>query len=463
MALSPRRMLQHCGPWRLQIPFATLAAAVALPFAMSLATATSRAADPADHARTLWLEATLDPPTPYTQAQAIYTLRLYQAVSTRELQFHGPVAALADIRPIDGERISELTRNGQRYRVTERRYAIFPFASGDIALANAHVTAQVNRPGADTLQRIDAPATPFAALPIPAPAGTAGWIPARTLTLSEHWSPAPSAARSGQALRRTLRIEAKGVDAAQLPLLDASGTGYSAHPQAPRLDNRSEDGWTIGTREQTWLIVPTHPGQLTLPALQLPWWNVLTRQPQTASLPALTLDVGDGAVHTPPPAAPPSTSSATQQTGADTLTTLPVKSPDDNARLLLVTLATFAAVGLVALSLQLRRWLHTTAPLRRLRAACRQHDAQAARDALAALARLHGIPPPHSLPAIARELGEAPLAQALITLDRHLYGQPGPAWDGTTLLAALRSRHSWPARTRTRASCQDHRPPYAAP
>lgn len=383
----------------------------------------------------LWLEAAFEPDSRYVQSQGVYTLRLYQAISVRDLQFHAPAAPLADVRPIGADRITEATRDGHRYRVTERRYAVFPVASGELTLSGAHVTGLAALPGPTQALRIAAPSTPFAVLPIPPAAGTAAWLPARTLTLSESWTPDPSEARPGEALRRTIRIEAHGLTAAQLPALEPGAAGYSAHPEAPRLSNRFDDAWNVGTREQTWLIVPTRPGPLTLPALQLQWWDVLAHQPRTASLPARILTVAAAATNATP---------SIEATGSSTLSaTTPPPVPDappahtpgiDKATTTAALSALALAAAVAALGYFLRERRRCTAALRQLKTACRHKDPHAARDALLRWSdQRWPANPPRSLGELVRRMADPALQTAVAELERHLYGRDAGTWDGHAL------------------------------
>lgn len=407
---------------------------------IAIAEAQTNTASPAQARNTpkLWLEAAFEPDSPYVQSQGVYTLRLYQAISVRDLQFHAPAASLADVRPIGADRITEATRDGHRYRVTERRYAVFPVASGELTLSGAHVSGLAALPGPTQALRIAAPSTPFAVLPIPPAAGTAAWLPARALTLTETWAPDPSEARIGEALRRTIRIEARGLTAAQLPALAPGAAGYSAHPEAPRLGNRFDDAWNVGTREQTWLIVPTRPGPLTLPTLQLQWWDVLAHRPRTASLPARVLTVVAAATDAAPPIEPTGSSTLSATTpppAADAPPAPPSRAPGIDTATTTAALSALALTAAVAaLGYFLRERRRRTAPLRQLKTACRHNDPHAARDALLRWsAERWPANPPRSLGDLVRRMADPAFHTAVAELERHLYGRDAGTWDGQAL------------------------------
>lgn len=399
------------------------------------------AADQAARNARLWVEAEIEPVAPYVQAQALYTLRLYQAVGVQDVEFHAPRAQLADIRPIDDPQVGEVTRDGRRFRVTARRYAVFPFASGPLALSDGHVTGTVTVPGASPpateALRLDPPATTLDVLAIPPDAGHGAWLPARRLSISETWSPDPAVARVGQTLRRTIRIEAEGLDAAQLPVLAPGGEGFAAHPEVPRLDNYAADNWNVAIREQSWLIVPLRAGSLALPALQLPWWDVGAHRARSAMLPErqFTITSAQPPSDASTPVVPPPLDAAAPAGPSEPAAAITRARTTLHSLIALLPIA--AALGAaVWLGFRLRR---RTAAWRGLREACRRGDPRAAQRALLQWAASRW---PDSHP---RSVGEvagrlpAPAADALGELDRRIYGPDRGPWDGTALLAGILS------------------------
>ncbi|BAL22711.1 BatD family protein [Azoarcus sp. KH32C] len=448
------RLRDAARPHWTALAMARLACAIALILAVGRAMASDGAnAD-------LWIEAQLEPDTVYVQAQAIYTLRLYQAVSTRELAFHAPRSAFAEIRASAGEKVDEVTRAGRRYRVTERRYLILPFASGPLPLTDGHVSIQANSTGKSAERRIDAPPLTLAVRAIPFDRRGEDWLPARTLTLTESWQPAGLPLKPGQALRRTIRIEARGLSAAQLPALQPDAEGFSVHPEPPRLEEREDEGGIIGTREQTWLMVPRQSGDLTIPALRLAWWDTLNNAARHADLPARTImamtspataaspaiDVSAQAISSAPPVSPPLAPSAA-----------PVNAPASGPALI----TTFAGLALLAMAAALI-WLRRNTPYFHFRRACRNNDPLAARAALLQW-RGKGLPPaPASLLAIAQHLGGQATRTELGALDRQLYGPACTPWNGQRLLAALHAEHPGLRRTLSRMSHSSRRTPRLA-
>ena len=391
--------------------------------------------DSARSAPALWVEAELQPDTLHVQAQARYTLRLYQAVSVRELAVHAPESALAEIRP-SGENIHDVTRNGQRYRVTERHFAVFPFASGTLQLTGGHVSLRTDGVSSPE-RRIDAPPLTRNVSPVPAGQRADEWLPARAVTLTESWHPDAPQLRPGQALRRTIRIEAKGVAAAQIPPLHPGTDGFSVHPEPPRLEEREEDGWITGIREQSWRLVPRQGGDITLPILRLSWWDSVAGLPRQTTLPARPIAVM---------ASPDARDMATDERVAPATALAPAQqrapaAPAADSSATTPGAALLAAIALLAAGAAFTRRYRDTKTLRHIRRACHDNDPVAARATLLQWSREIGVPGPASLLALARHLGGAATCDQLAALDRHLYGEHRHPWSGQQLVTALRSEH----------------------
>lgn len=380
----------------------------------------------------LWLEHDIAPERPYVQQQIRYTLRLYQAVGLDNVRFVPPSAKYAEIHQLADTGPHEVDIGGRRYRVTERHYALFPFTSGELAIESGKVLAK--RPGATDAAElaIEAPSITLNVQP----ASTQPWLPAAELRLTESWSQKSASPRIGEALQRTIRIEADGLQAAQLPPIALSGTGFTAHALPPALEDRLEPAGIWSSREQTWLIVPTEPGALTIPPIAMEWFDIGKGANRRSTLPAYTLNVAPAAGKALDTSAPNADepAPASDQPGTST----PDAQAPRPAPAASTTLALLLAIGLVSATVMLHR-LRRKTPLYRLRAACRRNDSRAAYLAALAWTRHTGRPTPMTLLSFARHLDDSDLAQALSALDRARFGASSDPWEGQALLVALRN------------------------
>lgn len=344
------------------------------------------------------LETEMLPPRVMVQTEAIYRLRFYQGVAIRDLDIEPPSLPLAKVRPSGTQRIFETQREGRRYRVHERHYAIFPYASGDLKITGARVNGELPSasPGEKKRYlRLQGDTLTLAVQPLPA----GHFLAAHALTLSEQWKiPDPASYHPARWLRRQIRIEARGIDATQIPELKLDIPGYAIHPDSARLENRSESGMAVAARIQTYNLVPQRDALPDIPALSLRWWRIGDQTSQLATLPARPFDTAPMA-------------SAPESSAPETAPPPPV-----NLALagLLGGLVVLAGIRRSAIRLE---W--------RLQRAMAGENPTIVRDAILALAaRCLPAAPPSSLGAVAAILDDPEARGAAQRLERIIYGPP---------------------------------------
>ncbi len=292
----------------------------------------------------LFLELEVTPHNPYVREQVLYTVRLLHAVEIAQASLSEPQGTEILAEKLGDDRHFRTRRGGRLYEAIERRYAIFPQKSGALTLAPIVFDGEVlgaSRPGspfdhffpgaATTHRRLRSEAIPLEVRPIPAAFTGDRWLPAKSLILEQSWSTDPPQARVGEPLTRTLRLQAGGLAAKQLPdLAPAPPTGMKSYPDRPQLENGEGAAGLQGSRAEKIVLIPTQPGTLSLPALEIPWWNTETERMEIGRLPATQLEVlpaANGSAGTslsppvlvPPPADPVATPTAApaRQSSAD--------------------------------------------------------------------------------------------------------------------------------------------------
>ena len=432
VTLMPRRA------GTLQIPPLHLGDIVSEPIELQVQAAED---SPATLLAPVFVEATLDQNDIYVQAQAVLTLRIYHSVSLYDDSSLSPLQIEGvKIEPLGESRTYEKLINGIRHGVIEMRYALYPQQSGDVTVPA--LTFSATSAGADS----DSPSSPgnsqvrvnsgelaLHVRPIP-PSYPAGqpWLPARSLTLEEHWSPDPSPDQSkapiqiGDSLTRNVIVKAEGLSSTQLtPLPGTEVIGLRRYPDQPQLRNQIDERGLIGSREEREALVPTHSGRLELPSLDVVWWNTREDHLEHSSLPARSLTVQDN------PALSAETPSAAPATDA------PLLWPWQLSTLVfaLTTLAGFAlwwrARSLPAVARVAQAGPSPRTLLDDLKRACQANDPQATRQALDAWARQQ----PQTLADMAARF--VPLSDALDGLNSALYSEAGQYWQGDELWRAI--------------------------
>lgn len=394
----------------------------------------------------IFIDASLDRESVYVQAQVVLTLRIYHSVSLYDDSSLTPLSIPnARVEQLGDPRTYETDVNGVRHGVIELRYAIFPQQSGELTIPAQVFSATPAlrssaqdynpfgpRPG--RLTRVRSPQIPLQVKAKPAswPADEP-WLPARALTLSEAWSPEPAATLNiGDSLTRNLMLRAEGLSSAQLPPLPMQDVaGLRRYPDQPQLRNQTNDKGMAGSREESEALVPSQSGRISLPAVQLHWWNTETDQLETASLPARELQVA----HNPNLEVETPTSNAEELPTGDA----PLLWPWQLACLLL-GLTTLLGFGLWWRARRQPAILPAaqTGPSPRtllddIKRACLANDSQASRQAIDAWARQQ----PETLADMAERF--QPLSEALDGLNGTLYSESGHQWQGESLWKAIRS------------------------
>ena len=443
------------------------------------------------------------PQQPYVEAAVHLTVRLYTSETLYHADLELPGSDDVLVKQLGSDQNSEVERNGRSYQVVTRQYLLFPLRSGRLTLPRPVLDAEV----ATSQQRSPFGSDPFGgaffggpllAGPIrvygdpivltvrPRPAGAVGsyWLPARDLTLSSAWNPAQLTAPAGNPLTLDVDVQATGLTAAQLPdiasLLNMPA-GLKAYPDQPKLDDSTQGGTLIGSRDQTIALMADSPGHYTIPPLTVTWWDTRTNQPRIATLPARTLTIlppaggvvaGTAAPAAPadraapitaPGARPPPSAAPSSSRNSAPARSSPLPAPAGPEIWEWISIA-LAAVWLSTLGAWLwsRRSRAATRSARdggipnptptprprqappdaareraAFRAACAANDPHAARTHLLTwAAALSGTSPP-GIGAIAATIHDATIAELLRDLDRACYA--GGVWQGEALAAALTS------------------------
>lgn len=415
----------------------------------------------------LFLEVEATPESPYVQSQVLYTLRLYTRVAIAQASLNEPELGDAVIEKLGEDSNYNTQINGVDYRVTERKYAIFPQKSGSVTIKPVQLTAEVvanNRPNFNGFfnsrttqtKKLSSKSVTLEVKPAPPTFTESHWLSAEQLVLKEEWSGDNQQMKVGEPLTRTLTLLAKGTTVGQLPELNPAKSTLSGtegqlktYPDQPVLQEQKKPEGLIAFREEKIAIIPSKAGRYKLPAIEIPWFNSQTQKMEVAKIPETTI-IAAGEVDTPKtPVAPVAPTIEQPQKIAEALSIQP--PPQQTIYLYLavffgtawlVTLAYFFALSrrkegftlshasVVAREVENRLQDH----IKKLKKACAENNAVAAKDALLAWGRQkQGAA---SLGAIA-ELSDARLRDEILSLNQVLYGKTATQWQGKKLFQAF--------------------------
>ena len=438
-----RYQLMPTGPGTFTLPPVEMAGTLSNPVELQVLPALASDA-PGD----IFLEVEISPANAYVQSQVIYTQRLYRAVNTGRSSLTPPDVTGGEsiVVPLGEDREYQTVRDDRTFIVLERRYAVFPQVAGELTIQPMVFEAVViTASGFSSLQRFRSEPVSLSVLPAVAPppdlAGAA-WLPAGGVTIEQRWSGDPEEFTAGIPQTRTLRVEVEGVLDTQIPDLALfQSDSLQQYADQPDLSRESTAEGTRAVRTERFAVIAQAPGALIIPAVELPWFNVDSREWEVARIAPRQVTV-----------------LPSREPGADLA---PLQTPDappvESGETGLRMWQGISAALLAAWMLTLLVWRQTgrarraaarrppvaEAPvvserrvLRQLRAACNINDAASARRLLLEWGTARFGEQPKSLGGLATML-PADLATAIGDLERSLYGPGSPAWNGRALRAAL--------------------------
>lgn len=435
----------------------------------------------------LFLRAEVENPSPFVQEQTLYTVRLYSSVPVLDGMITPPAADGVVFEPFGDSKRAQTVVNGEPFSVLESKFLVFAQKSGEIILPPTTFQGAVSDPNArdpfDT--GIDlfggfggfSLSNPFAqksvavrsgavhlnVRPKPVEADGVFWLPASDVSVSEDITPPKPTVTEGDALTRTVTIMANGVRDSQIP--DPSfpdGAGYKQYPGKTDAKTLTDADGVIGVKTRQIVFMPTKAGELSLPEMEIPWFDTKNRIMKTAKLPArvITVTPAAGESFVPPvpqrtaetpvsaePAPPQSVAVASVPAAGEALETKSdaVSEASYSAEILLALGAAGggAFVGLLWLASYFsgrrkrRRAASKADEVSRRKAvkafkdACLTNDPAKAKDALTTLARvLWRDDPPLTLSDIAGRFADDAFFVEIENLNEALYAREKREWNG---------------------------------
>lgn len=342
----------------LTIPSISFNDAKSAPLAVEVKPGSPAQVDSAN--RPAWVEAETSKTSAYIQEQVILTLRLYYRGSLVGGDLTEPKLPDAIVEPLGEQSQRSELIDGKRYQVVERRYLIYPQRSGELVIAAQQFSGRQRDPVTGALRFLRAQSNPITVEVLAPPADFPGdrWLAAESLVLDESWSRPPETLQVGDSLTRVITVRALGLLKSALPLLEvAYPEQLKAYPEGPRAETQLNAGTVESSQSQTTALVAVKPGRITLPEVQLHWWDTLNNQARVAVIPerSLTIEAAPGSSPTPDPVVPATAETATAADGSTVMAAEPELTSNPFNQWMTVVAIFFALAWLLTLLLWLRR------------------------------------------------------------------------------------------------------------
>jgi len=412
-------------------------------------------------AEPVFIEVTVQPEEGpyYVLSQISLMVRIFYQANLTEAAINPPAPVQASVRLLD-EVPYQSDRNGERYRVLERRYAIFPERSGSLTIPAMQLSGRLIERPSDRLwqptvrgRRVQVESEPLTLEISPRPSSFTGdfWLPARRITLSQQISDNEKL-HVGEPVTRTVIVDAVGLEENMLeePVWPEVSEAR-IYPDQPQGISRDDGEWVLGHKEFRYAIVPEQPGEMVLPEIRLDWWDTVANQQRTAVLPEHRVSVLPSEL---------STSASMPPSAVNGMPEVPVGVSVENSGLAANTIlwkastAGFAVLWLLTLFFYFRRGGNGAVPavsnrslslgetelLNRLRQACRKNDASAVRKDLAQWIRNYApVAQRGSMRDFGSACGDSVLQMAIAELDASGFADDAAGtWEGEPLWQAFK-------------------------
>ncbi len=297
LILSPK----HSGS--LILPALKLGASSTEPLTLLVSDAASQnPSTAAPSAESIFMQTSFTPSSIYEGQAGLYTVKIFYKTAVREPTLSLP--EMNDVKLIHvGKDVNHDERfQDQAYQVLEQHYAFIAQKDGVFDLKspvlqgfklNLNASEQASNPW--QAFQISAPSLSVKVNTIPGMAKSSWWLPSTQISLNDSWSEHPPQFKAGVPITRTLTLKAQNLTAEQLPAIGPTqNSGFQLYPDKPILETNSNGFQLEASRVEKIAYLPNAQGQVTIPGIQIDWWNTDSNSPEQISLPEYSFTVAKG-------------------------------------------------------------------------------------------------------------------------------------------------------------------------
>jgi len=381
----------------------------------------------------------------FVNQQIIYTVKLYNSQRLLDAEYEAPKIADALVVTLGDSHRSETVLNGRNYIVEEQRYAIFPQKSGDLKIISPFFRALLF----DAVpRRIIVHDKPIHLMVKPAPimsdVNKAAFL-AKQLSLTEVYGTEQKSFSQGDTLVREVTLQASGVPAELLPSIPfEKSDAFSVYSEKPELKNSANQNDLIGRSVVKATYLLNKSGAITIPALEIRWFNTETGKEVVSRLPERVIQVKanvrkkDSVV---PSNLPKNQTKASAFTIKNLAARPAISKPFQWVSMVGIGFLLTLLIIFILYVLNkhpIRKKSAQRLALKRVHAACIDHSPTNAEAALLYFAKIYwpGVDV-LNLHQLARFVHDASLKKELLLLSEALYGKKGHQWQGDHLWQCL--------------------------
>lgn len=191
------------------------------------------------------------------------------------------------------ETIDGTSYSGQRYE-----FSIYPQVAGAIEIPVIGVEVTSRAAGVDTGASVQQAQAPAVIILSNVPAGAEnirGLVSTTQLTAEQNWQSLDETPEVGDALERTVSLQAVDVSGmAFTPLKHEDILGVGSYPAQPAVQDSSTRGSLNGSRTEVVTYVFEQAGEVQIPDIEFSWWNLADNKLEHVALPGRLVSVVAG-------------------------------------------------------------------------------------------------------------------------------------------------------------------------
>ncbi len=228
-----------------------------------------------------YAEAIVDNAAPFQGEQVLYSLRFYRALDPfGRIEYKAPTFNGAWSEAVPGQTDYATEAAGRSYLVTELKHVLFPTVAGEVVIDPARLVLPGDFLGAPGVEIASDPVTlDVQPLPAGAPASFQGAV--GQFTMQSEVS--ASDVKVGDAITQRVAIAGAGNVGQITDPLWATDPAWRAFDSKATTDSEFQNGKLAGERRIERALVPTQPGQLTVPGAEFSYFDPAAGQYRTLS------------------------------------------------------------------------------------------------------------------------------------------------------------------------------------
>lgn len=247
-------------------------------------------------------EAWVSEARPFIHQSIIYTVRVYHG-AVNELNPESLNLPSVSLERLDGPPETTRTIDSQ-HLYSDFHYALTPMDPGPLHIPPLEIKV-VPTESTDRYGRITGGYSAEYSIrtgPVNLdvqPAAVAGqsWLPLYDLQIRAELEPGP-AARVGEPISLTFSLQSWGGGGEQLPSLERllESPDFKVYTEQSEVLTEIHDSgdYLLGVRQETFTLIPTREGRLSIPPLVVEWWDLRRGQMNSARWDGLAVPVGPG-------------------------------------------------------------------------------------------------------------------------------------------------------------------------